>query len=49
MHGMTYSLTPCFFWKDCDDGSLITLLDYADDMIYFGTLEVTLKAVRMDC
>jgi len=34
---------PCFFWKTWTDGAVNKLLDYVDDMMYFGTKESGLK------
>ena len=34
----------CFFWKKFIHGSTIKLLDYIDDMVYFGTSDLTLKS-----
>ena len=33
----------CYYWKKFPDGSVVKLLDYVDDMLYFGTSTDTLK------
>jgi hypothetical protein len=33
----------CLFWKVYSDGSIVFVLDYVDDMLYYGTSEITLK------
>jgi len=36
-------ICPCLFSKVFTDKSIVKLLDYVDDMLYFGTSEATLK------
>ena len=38
------SVIKCFFWKTFPDGSVIKMLDYVDDLLYFGTSLDALKA-----
>jgi len=38
------SIIKCLFWKTFPDGSVIKMLDYVDDLLYFGTSLDTLKA-----
>eukprot|EP00590_Aulacoseira_subarctica_P007531 CAMPEP_0172413906 /NCGR_PEP_ID=MMETSP1064-20121228/456_1 /TAXON_ID=202472 /ORGANISM="Aulacoseira subarctica , Strain CCAP 1002/5" /LENGTH=176 /DNA_ID=CAMNT_0013150305 /DNA_START=198 /DNA_END=724 /DNA_ORIENTATION=- len=33
----------CYYWKTFPDGSVVKLLDYVDDMLYFGTSTDSLK------
>ena len=34
---------PCLFWKVFPDGSVVKLLDYVNDILYFSTPDTTLK------
>ena len=42
--GFTQStVVRCLFHKEFSDGSQIMLLDYVDDLLYFGTKDATVK------
>jgi len=38
------TVTRCLFFQKYEDGSVIYLLNYVDDMLYFGTSDNTLLA-----
>ena len=42
------SVISCMFWKIFPDGSIIRLLNYVDDMLYFGTSPVSVKLFETD-